>query len=76
MEIMQYATDSSKRSRNVVCWTFEFPNNRGASVRPSKKPFRFDIDFDLDGGIGEAVGLTTSEVEATLEDIASTDVET
>ncbi|BCJ55869.1 hypothetical protein Asp14428_73440 [Actinoplanes sp. NBRC 14428] len=72
MEIMQYLTDFGRRSPHPIWWNFEFPNNRGATVRPSKVAFRFDVDFDLDGSDHELVrGLDAVEVEALLSEIAS-----
>ncbi|MDR6320044.1 hypothetical protein [Actinoplanes couchii] len=70
---MQYVSDSGSRSRNHSWWNFEFPNNRGASVRPSQTAFRFDVDFDLENGKGHDLvrGLDSMEVEALLIEIAS-----
>lgn len=74
MNLIQYLTDSGHRSRYRVWWNFEFPNNRGASVRPSKALFRFDVEFDdLEDGLELACGLDAVQVEALLAEIANSD---
>ncbi|MEV6487088.1 hypothetical protein AB0M20_00410 [Actinoplanes sp. NPDC051633] len=62
-------TDSGRRS--AAWWNFEFPNNRGASVRPSQDLFRFDVEYDLDDDLDSSEGLTSEQVEQKLIEIAN-----
>ncbi|MFI5938069.1 hypothetical protein [Actinoplanes sp. NPDC051494] len=73
MDFTEYLTDHCVDTSRLW-WNYELPNGLTAMVRPSTEALRFDMEIDnpdADNGMDEPKGLTTTDVEARLTDLAA-----